>query len=225
MPKKEESPKMITLSEVKKRGWTDGLMKSFHLEPELLARNPVFKCASPMKLYLLSRVEEIENNPEFTKAFEKMKGTREKLSIKATARMDKLRKELFEYIDGVVIKLPNLSQDKMYIKAINAYNYLWWSREEYDKQASIDSPKEFLDRISLNYLRHECTHYEKELEGLFGKVGVHEGYFRLKNRVNSEILRKYPWLTLQVNESSMESSSLPESRAECDLNQPMEGPA
>jgi hypothetical protein len=225
MPKKEESPKMITLSEVKKRGWTDGLMKSFHLEPDLLARNPVYKCASPMKLYLLSHVEELERSPEFIEAFEKMRGTREKLSVKATARMDKLRKELFEYIDGVVIKLPNLTQDKMYVKAINAYNNLWWSREEYDKVASIDSPKEFLDRISLNYLRHECTQYEKELEGLFGKVGVHEGYFRLKARVNSEIISKYPWLMLQVNESSKELPRLAENRAETDLNQPTVVPA
>ena len=37
--------------------------------------------------------------------------------------------------------------------------------------ASPENDSEFLDRITVNYLRHELTSYEAELAGLYGLIG------------------------------------------------------
>ena len=56
------------------------------------------------------------------------------------------------------------------------------------------SDKDFLHRITTNYLRHECTSYENELYKLFGKTGVNEAHDILQRRINDEIRRVYPQL-------------------------------
>ena len=45
-------------SELKQRGWTDGLIKKFLPKPDETKTNPVIKSAAPMKLYKIKRVKE-----------------------------------------------------------------------------------------------------------------------------------------------------------------------
>ena len=42
-------------SELKQRGWTDGLIKKFLPKPDETKTNPVIKSAAPMKLYKIKR--------------------------------------------------------------------------------------------------------------------------------------------------------------------------
>ena len=44
-------------SELKQRGWTDGLIKKFLPKPDETKTNPVIKSAAPMKLYKIKRVK------------------------------------------------------------------------------------------------------------------------------------------------------------------------
>ena len=59
------------------------------------------------------------------------------------------------------------------------------------------SDKRFLNRISLNMLRHEFTDYEYIIAKMFGKIGRIEGCSILRERVDSLILQKYPFLREQ----------------------------
>lgn len=52
----------------------------------------------------------------------------------------------------------------------------------------------FLDRITVNYLRHELSHYEVELTRIFGKVGKEEAYVHLNSKVYAAIAALYPKL-------------------------------
>lgn len=45
-------------SELKQRGWTDGLIKKFLPKPDETKTNPIVKSAAPMKLYKIKRVKE-----------------------------------------------------------------------------------------------------------------------------------------------------------------------
>ena len=57
-------------SELKQRGWTDGLIKKFLPNPDETKTNPVIKSAAPMKLYKIKRVERIEKSERFIKEME-----------------------------------------------------------------------------------------------------------------------------------------------------------
>ena len=59
-------------SELKQRGWTDGLIKKFLPKPDETKTNPVIKSAAPMKLYKIKRVERIEKSEKFIKEMENM---------------------------------------------------------------------------------------------------------------------------------------------------------
>lgn len=104
------------------------------------------------------------------------------------------REKLFEYIRSIDIVIPKLDKKVLYKKAINHYNYLWLSRGRDDKYASIDSDEKFLGRITVNMLRHEFSCYEEELYEIAGSVGVAEGYYLLRDKVQTEIAKVYPYL-------------------------------
>ena len=60
-----ERPPHGTVTELKKRGWTERLIKALLGDPDRTTRNPVFRKAAPMRLYLRDRVEAAEQHPTF----------------------------------------------------------------------------------------------------------------------------------------------------------------
>ena len=75
----------------------------------------------------------------------------------------------------------------------------WQSvRERWDAQeATPASNPSFLERISVNYLRHRLSAYEQELARLFGKVGVREAYLEVNDQVYEAIATTYPTLAAE----------------------------
>jgi hypothetical protein len=57
-------------SELKQRGWTEGLIRKFLPKPDETKTNPIIRSAAPMKLYKIKRVEKIEKSEKFIKALE-----------------------------------------------------------------------------------------------------------------------------------------------------------
>ena len=185
----------ITPTGLKARGWTDGMIKKFLGEPDATRDNPHFKCAAPMKLYELKRVEKVEKRKTFLAAQE-ASAPRKRSAAKGVATK---REKAMEYARTVSIHVPTMDYNKLVKMACRSYNE--W--HEYDRNgyynvgftpADIDSDSDFLHRITTNYLRHECTSYEQELYKLFGKTGVHEAHDILQRRINDEIRRIYPEL-------------------------------
>lgn len=58
----------VTKQMLKDRGWTETLIRRFLSYPDKEEPNPVNKRGATMKLYLISRVRNIENSPEFEEA-------------------------------------------------------------------------------------------------------------------------------------------------------------
>jgi len=56
---------------------------------------------------------------------------------------------------------------------------------------------EFLDRITVNHLRHELSSYEAELAALFGKTGRAEATAVIRKRVYRAIADAYPELAAE----------------------------
>lgn len=178
----------------KERGWTDFLIRHFLKAPDLTVDNPHYKCASPMSLYLIERVERIEATDGF-KAMMQSASIRKKKVGKA---VDTKRSRIMTYVESMRVDVPDIPKEELFKRAVASYNNFRSMkasrRDEWFEPATVDSDEHFLNRISKNYLRHQCTKYETELGRIFGKVGVDEAYMKLKEKINGAIDEKYPFL-------------------------------
>jgi len=81
---------------------------------------------------------------------------------------------------------PALLEDRFHY---NARERVWGSAS-----ASESSDERFLDRITVNYVRHELTNYDGLLASLHGKVGIAEAKELVRERVYDAICDAYPAL-------------------------------
>lgn len=197
MKTKEKKSEHISMSGLKgKRGWTDTLIKHFLPTPDKTAINQHYRTGPPMKLYLLSNVNTIEQSDEF-KAM--MANAPVKKSSAKKAVHTKQNK-IMKYVNAITVEVPIMSKGELIRNACNSYNnrkanYSYNGDDfDYHEPANKDSDWTFLNRICINYLRHRCTKYEEELEKIFGKVGVNQAYTSLKAKVNNAILKAYNFL-------------------------------
>lgn len=192
----------ISTGKLKERGWTEGSIKKFLKEPDKMAQNPFYSKAPEMRLYLLERIEETEKQEDFQNWLNKSKPGREKISRKSLETAEKRRKELFDYINSLEIEIEKLEDKSLYKLATRHYENLWGSRGK-DKFVENGADKNFLNRISVNMLRHECSNYEEELGEIFGQIGVDEAYILLKNKVLNKIAEVYPFLAAECEKQSI----------------------
>ena len=186
----------ITKPHLKNRGWTDAMVKKFLGAPDATKPNPHYKSAAPMGLWDAKRVSKAERTAEWKAEREKSAGRKASAQKAVKTKTDKAK----EFAQMVEIHVPVMDYDKLLEKACKSYNK--W--HQYDRNGYINfdfepadptaSDKDFLHRITTNYLRHECTSYENELYKLFGKTGVNEAHDILQRRINDEIRRVYPQL-------------------------------
>lgn len=186
----------ITPSGLKARGWTDRMIKQFLGDPDELKTNPYYKSAAPMRLYSMKRVEKVEKSKAFIKAKELSAKRKESAAKGVTTK----REKAIEYAKSVKIVVPAMNFDTLLKHACRHYND--WNECDRNGFTKLDfipahpqhSDPDFLHRITINYLRHECTSYDEEMNNLFGKTGIADAHAILQKRINKEILATYPQL-------------------------------
>ena len=62
----------ITPTRLRNEGWTDGLIAKYLGKADRLADNPHYKCAPPMRLYLIKRVVKIAKRKKVTACLAKV---------------------------------------------------------------------------------------------------------------------------------------------------------
>lgn len=175
----------LSLAALKERGWTDALVRDFLGEADKTKTNPIYKKAAPMKLFEAGRVEATESQPEFLEAFERAQS-------RSKAARDRARKkalELASEMESISIQIPRENPDEVRRLAIKSYNT---RNSRRDRLAHPDDSPEFLNRISVNYIRHHMINYEDVLISLRRRVGRADAYFILKDRVIEAIHETYP---------------------------------
>lgn len=193
MEKKQEN---ITHTGLKARGWTEAMIKQYLGEPDELKPNPHYKNAAPMRLYSLKRVEKVEKSKKFIEAKSAADRRKESAAKGVATKVEKA----IQYAKTVKIEIPIINYDTLVKHACRHYND--WNECDRNGMPNLDfipadpkhSDPEFLHRITINYLRHECTSYDDELDKLFGKTGTHEAHQILQRRINKEIRTTYPQL-------------------------------
>lgn len=194
----------ITKSILKTKGWTDRGIDLFLQTHDKETKNPVFRTASPMKLYLITRVDEIEQ----TKAFQEFQIGNEARKNGSKKAIETKKAKLLKEIYGWKIHLEYKDIENIRENAIYSYNkFKGEMAEEFGNYdfipATSKSDTIFLNRIIVNYLRHHLSNYDDKLEGIFGKVGKMEAYCIINKKIYSKIAEVYPSLKNECDNQLM----------------------
>ncbi len=198
--KDTENEEYISKAGLKTRGWTDSMISIFLGNPDLERFNPHYKSAPKMKLYKLSRIINIEGTEEFN--IRRIKSEQRSKVMKKVAKNKEMR--LLEEIKRLEISVRIISPESLLKASIKGYNdfheYVSMERENYDfVPADSGSDKSFLQRIQVNYLRHNLTEYDHELENVAGKIGIAKAILMIKEKVYDAIALAYPYLSQECN--------------------------
>ncbi len=178
-----------TAADLKKRGWTETYLRHTLPNPDKLQTNPFYKNSAPMRLYLKEKVHAVEQTLQFRNFIQKS-AKRKEGARKATITK---KQKLLGFVNALVIELEQKDIQSIYQDAIDRYNDWNLYREE-KETASMLSSKIFLDRIAVNYLRHQLSNYDEMLYEIFGKVGVAEAYAVINRKIYTKIAATYPEL-------------------------------
>ncbi len=179
-----DQAEMLRLSVLRERGWTPALVAAFLGDPDALETNPHYRTAPPMRLRAVARVEAAEASPEFSAAKEKaaMRSAGAKKGVET--RREALLRQVRE-MDVSVGVLPLDEVRRLAVEAYNARNF--WGVDR-------DAPADFVERIMVNFVRHELTVYDEALDAAAGKVGVSAAVAAIRGKVFDAIAAAYPAL-------------------------------
>jgi hypothetical protein len=191
-PSEQQSgDELMTIPTLKAHGWTETLIRQYLGAPDSSCPNPYYRSAAPMRLYARARVEAVEASPAWPTVQNRV-AQRKAAAAKA---VETKTQRLWDHLDELEITVPVMSLPLLTEQACAHYNDWQAARERWDAQAATPaSNPSFLERISVNYLRHHLSSYEQELERLFGKVGVREAYLEVNDMVYDAIATAYPTL-------------------------------
>lgn len=190
-------PDYLTKAAIKKeRGWTDTAIKKFLGDPDKLGSNP-YSSKTPSHLYLLSRVKKAERTKRFKDWKQKSKTRRASARKAANTRKEKTLAKVRSRLGEIQLHpaARGLSTKKLRKLAVASYEELELERNwDEPRMVEDDAPQEFIQRIEVNFLRHEGTMYDSELEEYAGSTGVREAVDMVRERVYEVIANEYPFL-------------------------------
>lgn len=182
-----------------KRHWTKSGIAKFLGEPDETKKNPHYSSAAEMQLYDMTRVRLVEATAEFQEWLEQSL-PRQKAAKDAASRGAKTRrKRTLERVEEMKIEIEDAVPKSVRKSAVREFNRNDVEDGPRSHPASLHSEKEFLDRITVNHVRHRRTRvdnrpYDAAISDLEGRVGKSAAYYRLKRRVLEEIANVYPAL-------------------------------
>jgi len=185
---------LLTATQLKARGWTDALIRDLLGAPDQTRINPHYRSGPPMRLYEVRRIEKVEGSAAWAARAEATSRRKEG----ASRAVETKRAKLQVHLEAVEINLPMIDADALTQLACDHYNQRQYDRRDFDGwDATPASDPAFLERISVNFLRHAMSEYNAELVNIFGSVGAREGYKEISRKAFAAIGAAYPRLTAE----------------------------
>lgn len=182
--------------QLEERGWTQSLIKKFLPKPDQV-KNFRYGCAY---FYGQIHVGEIEATEEF-RVLQQKALKRRKTGIEAA---EKRRREYLDYLENrMPVRVREVPEEELIKRACNSYNNIQRDRrwrayergyaDDYEIfEASPSDDSRFLERITVNYIRHRLTQYDDLLENTHGKLAKQEAIKIIQRRVFVAIADTYP---------------------------------
>ena len=185
---------LLTATQLKARGWTNALIRDLLGAHDQTRINPHHRNGPPMRLYEVGRIENVEGSAAWAARTEATQRRKEG----AAQAVETKRTRLQAHLDAVEINLPMIGADDLLWLPCHHYNQRQFDRGNFDGwDATPVSDPAFLQRISVNFLRHAMSDYDAELVNIFGSVGVGEGYQEINRKAFAAIGAAYPILTAE----------------------------
>jgi hypothetical protein len=171
-------------------GLTDALVARLG-PPDRTAPNPHYRKAAPMQLYARERVAAWVSAHAEEIAAARRRSKTAKMVARSKAR------DVVAAAEKLHVSVEVLDDAQVRSLALASYNaareFFADLNEDYDWQpADADADPAFLERITVNYIRHELTDYDRELERVAGQVGVGAATAVIRRRVYEAIAEAYP---------------------------------
>lgn len=174
----------------RKYGFTESLIDKFLPEAELTKRNPKYKCAAPMQLWLITTVERAMETEEFKAAMEKTKKRKASAQKVAEAK----RAETYRIIEEEIKNLTvyKLSYEKAESEALKSQvNFYRWKGYLHPEDA-YGADEATITRWTVNFIRHELTNYGAVVDSLSRRVGKSGAYWDFDKAIYAKIAETYP---------------------------------
>lgn len=172
---------------LERAGWTATLVGRLLGEPD--QRKKVFGRSVPLALYAVARIEQAEIGAEFAQA-QAFIANRKIAAAKALATKTA---KLMAAIEAMRVSVARLSPAEVRRQAIESYNL----HSRGDSFASNADDPAFLERITVNFIRHELSEYDVSLWEVAGKTGIARAVAEIRRRVYSAIAQAYPSLSAE----------------------------
>lgn len=186
-----------SVPELRERGWTVTMIRRLLGETDRLLPNPNYRSAARMRLYRQERVLATEREAAFTEWAAKAAIR----SARGKEVAERRAQELLTLVEAMTVSVSQLEPGLLQERAIAHYNRR--SRNGPDdrllehESASPGSSRAFLQRITVNYARHQLTGYDRNLERVAGQVGVAQAVTAIRRRIYAAIAGAYPHLAAE----------------------------
>ena len=172
---------MYTLTQIKQMGFTDSIIKTLNIVPTEIKPNPHNK-KNFMKLYSEEYIDTMLKSSEFVNLVGKNINRRLGALKSTNTKVEKLMRD----IDNLNITIKRI--ENVELLALHQYN-------EYNitqlRLANVKDDVRFLDRLCVNYIRHELTNYDNSLDFTVGRVGKYKAFNRINEKIYTRIKEVY----------------------------------
>ena len=185
---------LINQTTVIEMGFTKTMIKKL-LPAPIEKANPHNK-AIPIKLFEKDTVEKVMQTEEYKTEYEKAQKQKTAALKAVKTKEETLLQEMSEIIKS--IKIQVIPEERLITRAIADYNAHQQEKSEksgepyFTKVKAEDLTEETLNRLIVNYIRHNLTTYDRNLLILNGKTGKQKGYIDYKEAILQQIALAYP---------------------------------
>lgn len=199
MPTKKKEEYITATGLIEKRGWTKTMVNKLTSKLDTkIVDNPHYKCAAPMTLYQLKDIKRIEKTKEFKEL--KEKADKRKLIAKKTVETKFMN--TLEFTNSFSVTVERIDIDDLRDNTL-ANKQFWYDMNynpfKFDINDAYSAPEDVVKRWMVNFIRHNLTNYDEELEKLYGKTGKHIGYMHYKEKLANEMKKVYPELKGEID--------------------------
>lgn len=195
----ERKDDLVGTRALKERGWTEAAIRRFLGEADKLVPNPAYRSAAPARLYRLDRVTAAEE----TDAWRTWRAKAIERSERSRKVADRRRIDLLAEVARIPVQIPILNWKHLAMTAVEHRNIRdadrAWDRDWEPDPADVNSVDDAtLHRWCVNYLRHQHTSYDGDLNDLYARVGRVEAASLIRRRACMAIGEAYPVLAREA---------------------------
>jgi len=190
-PCHSNAPTMVTASRVRERGWTDGLIRRLLGVPDDYAANTAYPGGAPVRLYSLTRVEQIEGGADFLAAKAKA-SKRQGASLKAqSTKRETALKWIAEQIGP---KVPSVPQPELTRLAVDWWNQTHAWRGDCETWWTGAEAEQHLAPVTVDYILAQLHDYETRLRRTVGNTPSGDDLALIRGKILGAIAGAFPWL-------------------------------